>query len=76
MVLTYMLDTAHILASVPYVYKNDIFITATGMVAMYAVLIGLNVLLHVRIKRDGIIQALPLEERQENTLLHPAFGRK
>lgn len=71
--LTYMLDIAHILASIPHVYRDDVYITVAGMVAMYAVLVALNVLVHSRTKRNpAIIIAL----RDENTLLRPAFGNK
>ena len=73
MLLTYMLDIAHILASIPYVYRDNVYITATGMIAMYAVLVAMNVLLHSRLKRNpAIITAL----KDENTLLRPAFGQK
>jgi competence protein ComEC len=70
MVLTYMLDAAHILASIPYVFKENVYITLTGMVAMYVILIAMNWLLHSRLKRNpAIITAL----RDENTLLRATY---
>jgi competence protein ComEC len=71
--LTYMLDAAHILASIPHVFREHVYLSAAGMLAMYAVVIGFNVLLHSRLRRDaGIIRIM----RQENTLLEPGFNRR
>lgn len=70
MLLTYMLDAAHILASVPYVFKENVYITLAGMIAMYAVIVATNVLLHARLKRNP---AIMIALREENTLLRPAY---
>ncbi len=70
--LTYMLDAAHILASIPHVFRENVYITLTGMIAMYAVVVAINFLLNSRLKRDpAIMTAL----REEHTLLQPAFAR-
>ncbi len=66
--LTYMLDTAHILASVPHVFRENVFLPAYGMIAMYVLVVSINVLLYSRLKTNSaIIKAL----REEHHLLKP-----
>jgi len=72
-ILTYMLDTARILASIPYVFRENVYITAAGMVAMYAVIVGINIVLYSKLRRNpDTIQLI----RDENTLLTPSFKSK
>lgn len=64
--LTYMLDAAHLLASIPHVFVENLYISLTGMIFLYAIVLGMNILLYSRLKRDhGIITAL----NEEHTLL-------
>jgi competence protein ComEC len=75
-VLTYMLDAAHILASIPHIFRENVYLTAAGMLAMYAVVLATNILLHSRLKRNSaIITALPIAMRDENPLLRPSYQR-
>lgn len=69
-ILTYMLDTAHILASIPHVFRENVYISATGMIAMFGVVVGTNLLLYSRLRKNpDIIRAI----KEENTLLAPSF---
>lgn len=64
--LTYMLDMAHILASIPHVFQENIGFTLGMMVISYLLVLCFNLLLHSRLKRNhAIITAL----REEHTLL-------
>jgi competence protein ComEC len=74
-VLTYMLDCAHILASIPYVFKENVYISLAWMLVFFGLLIALNVLMHRRLKQNDIITALPIEERDGHPLLRPAFAK-
>ncbi len=72
LLLTYMLDAAHLLASIPHIFRENVFLSVAGMLAMYAVVVGFNILLQVRLRRNNAIIRLINEQ---NTLLEPGFGR-
>ncbi len=66
MILTYMLDMAHILANIPDVFIENHHVNLLGMLFLYTVVLAMNLLLYFRIKQDpGIIMAL----NEEHTLL-------
>ncbi|MDB5182131.1 MAG: hypothetical protein JWP13_894, partial [Candidatus Saccharibacteria bacterium] len=69
-VLTYMLDAAHLLASIPGIFVEHIGFSLAAMVGMYAVVLGFNLALHSRLRRNrAIITAL----NEEHTLLQPSY---
>jgi ComEC/Rec2-related protein len=43
--LTYMLDTAHILASLPHVFIDNVSLSTAGMLSIYVVILGTTILL-------------------------------
>jgi competence protein ComEC len=53
--LTYMLDTAHLLAGIPHVFLEDIGFSLAAMVISYAVVLGFNLVLHSQSKRNRAI---------------------
>jgi competence protein ComEC len=66
MLLTYMLDAAHLLASIPGVFVENIGFSLAAMIGMYVVILGFNLVLHSQLRRNrAIISAL----RDEHTLL-------
>lgn len=70
--LTYMLDMAHLLASIPHVFVEHWYISLAGMVLLYAVIVAFNVILYCRLRKNhGIITAL----REEHTLLRPSLSQ-
>lgn len=72
MVLTYILDAAHILASLPYIFKNNIYLPGWWMVGLYGLVVAVNVVLYKRLRQDTLaMQTL----RDENVLLRP-YGRQ
>jgi competence protein ComEC len=67
--LTYMLDTAHLLASVPHIFTENIGFSLAFMLAMYGLILLINLVLHSRLRRNrAIINAL----NEENSLLLPS----
>ncbi len=64
--LTYMLDTAHLLASIPHVFVEHTYITLPGMVLLYATVLVVNLLLCSRTKRS---RAILTAVNEEHTLL-------
>jgi competence protein ComEC len=71
-VLTYMLDAAHILASLPNIFVEGIGFSLAAMIAMYATVVFFNLVMYSRLRRNrAIITSL----NEDNTLLHPAFSR-
>lgn len=62
MVLTYILDAAHILASVPHVFKEDIFLTGWWMLGLYGLVVAVNVVLYKRLRRDAVAMRTLKEE--------------
>lgn len=69
MILTYMLDAAHLLASIPHVFVQNIAFPLHYMVAAYLLVLLFNLLLYSRLRVNrAIITAL----HDENTLLRPA----
>ena len=54
-VLTYILDTAHVLASIPNIFIENITFTLPMMVGMYAVVLGFNLLAYSRSKHNPAI---------------------
>ena len=71
LVLTYMLDAAHILASIPHIFRENIFLTTKWMVGMYALVILVNILLYKRLKHDKVAMKTL---KKENALLRPNAG--
>lgn len=71
LVLTYMLDTARILASIPHVFQENIGFGLWAMVAMYGLVVAFNAVLYSRLKRNRAIISLVNEE---NTLLRTSFS--
>jgi competence protein ComEC len=72
MVLTYMLDMAHLLASIPHVFVQGLGFSLGMMIAAYATVVFFNLAMYSRLKRNrAIITAL----NEENTLLQPSFAR-
>ena len=68
--LTYMLDAAHLLASIPHVFRENTYISLAGMLLLYGVVLAMNLLVYSRLKPNrAIITAL----REEHTLLQPGF---
>lgn len=66
--LTYMLDAAHVLASIPGVFIENIGFSLAAMVSMYLLVLAVNLVLHSHLRRNrAIITAL----KDENTLLSP-----
>jgi hypothetical protein len=64
--LTYMLDMAHILASIPHVFVQNIGFSLAAMIGMYVLVVLLNLVIYSRLKRNrAIITAL----QEEYTLL-------
>jgi competence protein ComEC len=68
--LTYMLDAAHLLASIPHVFLQNIGLPLYGMLILYAVVLALNLILHSRLRRNSAIITLVQEE---NTLHLPSY---
>jgi competence protein ComEC len=68
LVLTYMLDAAHLLASIPHIFQENVYLTVGGMIGMYGIVILVNILLYVGLKRD-IVSMKAMKE--ENLLLRP-----
>lgn len=66
-VLTYMLDAAHVLASIPHVFRENVFLTLAGMLAMYGVVVVWNVVLYSRGKQNPAIITL---SNDNDPLLH------
>lgn len=68
MVLTYMLDMAHLLASIPHVFVQNIGFPLHFMVISYVLIAAFNLLLYSRLRANrAIITAL----HEEHTLLTP-----
>lgn len=66
MLLTYMLDMAHILASIPYIFQENIGFSLLAMIGMYCLVLGINLVLYSRLRQNrAIVTAL----REEHTLL-------
>lgn len=64
--LTYMLDAAHLLAGIPGVFVEHIGFSLFAMIGMYCIVLLFNLVLHSRLRRNrAIITAL----HEENTLL-------
>jgi competence protein ComEC len=68
--LTYMLDAAHLLASIPHVFLQNIGLPLYGMLVLYGVVLTLNLILHSRLRRNSAIITLVQEE---NTLHLPSY---
>jgi hypothetical protein len=63
-----MLDTSHLLASIPHVFQENVYLTLAGMVAMYTVVVAFNVVLYNKLRGDKTkIRTL----RDENAILRP-----
>jgi competence protein ComEC len=65
--LTYMLDAAHMLASIPHIFRQNAYLTLAGMLAMYALVVGWNLILYSRGKRNRAIIGINIDT---NPLLH------
>jgi competence protein ComEC len=72
LLLTYMLDAAHILAGIPHIFREHVGFSLPAMIAMYAAVLLFIVVLHSRLKRNRAIITLVNEE---NTVLRPSFSR-
>ncbi|HSH55286.1 MAG TPA: ComEC/Rec2 family competence protein, partial [Candidatus Limnocylindrales bacterium] len=66
-VLTYMLDVAHLLATIPHVFVENLYISLAGMILLYSIVLFMNLVLYSRLKRDRAILTLV---QDEHTLLH------
>lgn len=53
--LTYMLDAAHLLASIPHIFRQNTYLSLSGMLLMYGVVVGFNLLLYSRVKAKRAI---------------------
>lgn len=53
--LTYMLDMAHLLSRIPHVFVQNVGLSLIGMLAMYASVLLINLTLHSRLKRNRAI---------------------
>lgn len=53
--LTYMLDTAHLLSRIPHVFVTDRQLSLAGMLVLYAAVLLLNLTLHSQQKRKRAI---------------------
>jgi hypothetical protein len=72
LVLNYMLDAAHLLASIPHVFVEGIGFSLAMMVVSYAAVLFFNLTMYSRLKRN---RAIILALYEENTLLQPSFAR-
>ncbi len=50
MLLTYMLDAAHVLANIPHIFVEDIPFGLPSMIFSYVLVLGFNLLLYTRSK--------------------------
>ena len=50
-----MLDAAHLLAGIPYVFLKNIGFSLTAMIISYAAVLAFNLVLHSRSKRNRAI---------------------
>lgn len=64
--LTYMLDTAHLLASIPHVFLQNLMLPLYGMLGLYSAALIFNLVTYSHQKRNRAIISLDTEE---NTLL-------
>lgn len=53
--LTYMLDAAHLLASIPHIFLKNLGFSATAMIIAYTVVLALNLTLYSQAKRKRAI---------------------
>lgn len=65
-VLTYMLDMAHLLARVPHVFRQNIGFSASSMIVSYVIILAVILILHSRNKRTHAIISI----EQEDAMLH------
>ena len=66
MVLTYILDAAHILASIPGIFKENVYLSGWWMIGLYGLVIAVNIVLYRRLRRDRVsLRNL----KEEHTLL-------
>lgn len=70
--LTYMLDAAHMLASIPHVFIQNHYLSLTAMLTLYAAVLLFNLTLHSRTRRNRAIITL---EQEENLLHMPKYSR-
>jgi competence protein ComEC len=68
--LTYMLDAAHLLASIPHIFLQNLALPLYGLLILYAMVLVFNLTLHSRLKRNRAIITLVHEE---NTLQLPSY---
>jgi competence protein ComEC len=70
LILTYMLDVAHLLASIPNIFVQGLGFSLGMMAAAYACVLLFNLVMHSRLRRN---RAIILALHEEHTLLQPAF---
>lgn len=71
-ILTYMLDTAHLLASIPHVFVEQLYISLAGMFLLYGIVLLVNLVLYSRVKQD---RAILTAVNEEHTLLRISHAR-
>jgi competence protein ComEC len=71
-ILTYMLDAAHLLASIPHVFIQNHYLSLIAMLGMYAAVLMFNLTLHSRMRRNSAIISL---EQEENLLHMPGYAQ-
>jgi competence protein ComEC len=70
-ILTYMLDAAHMLASIPHVFIQNHYLSAAAMLGMYGVVVLFNLVVYSRLKRNSAIITL---DPEENLLQLPNYS--
>ena len=74
--LTYMLDTAHVLASLPHVFIDNLALSIGGMVSLYLVILGITLLLTRRTQLEALKHAIITDEAIKNDAVTRTVSKK